>query len=516
MPFSNCATSPDLIAEKRICCQSRLRCRFTQVNALEGSPGQAMNSEIVQGCCRKFFVRLIRKMSCFLPLESAGFATKRDNTMNWLPGEEHVHEEVKTETATRKSSTKLQGKSLYVSDHVTCSSSRASVNKYVEFMIRHGVNVTTQAAGADLILVDTCAFSRDSEDSSIEVVKQQDQVKKDNAVMIVCGCLVAINPDRLRQNFRGEFFSPRNESHLAHILGVEDTDEEFFGAFDLRANFLGGTTVKTASSWKKAKIGMGKTLHQINDRIPLESIPFLDRLLASTHALHSRAACITIEQGCLGNCSFCVIPLAKGQTRSVPIGLIVDQVKKSVAGGVRDIVLGGEDTGSYGNDIRVTIKELLNKICDVEGKFRLYVPFFDPRWLKKHTEDIIEISKTGKLRYLQTPFQSVSNSVLRRMKRAYMMEQVLPFIDRLRNEAPQTHLATQIIVGFPGETDEEFQTTSDYFKANRKKFARVDIFPYSERPGAESATMDGKLPEEVIQRRVQQLRQVIGGLRVLQ
>src|SRR5262249_19755594 len=150
----------------------------------------------------------------------------------------------------------------------------------------------------------------------------------------------------------------------------------------------------------------------------------------------------------------------KGRTQSVPIAAIYEKMKTLVQEqGVKRIVLTSEDTGSYGKDIGSSIVELLRRLHEIPGDFSLHIHFFDPRWLRAHGEELGEIFALGKVRYIQLPLQSAANTVLGKMRRVYRIEQVLPTIERYRQTIPSLAMATQIIAGFPGETEEEHQLT---------------------------------------------------------
>ncbi len=147
---------------------------------------------------------------------------------------------------------------------------------------------------------------------------------------------------------------------------------------------------------------------------------------------------------------------------------------------------------------------LLSRVNDISGDFTVHINFFDPRWLRSYGEELAEIIAKERIRYLQFPIQSGSDSVLRRMKRAYQMEYVLPYLRTYRKRFPWLAMATQVIVGFPGETDEEFESTRNVIRENLFDF--VEVFEFSNRPGSESEKMPDHLPIELIKQRVNILK----------
>ena len=398
---------------------------------------------------------------------------------------------------------KLEGKTLFVSDRVSCTSSRVTVQRYAEFLRGHGAVATSDQRQADIVLVDTCAFDEHNEDKSIDVVRQSQAAAKEGAKVIVCGCLAGINPRRLQEHFGGEFFSPKSEDQLRHILGLEVDTEAFVTPLDPGGRFMGGKWLGTSRTQTFAVAAI-QWLHRVDARIPLGRVPGLRHALASSQAANPHAYAITISQGCLGNCSFCVIPMAKGKTTSLPIGMIVQKVRDAVARGARKIILTSEDTGAYGKDIGASLTGLLEKVHAVPGDFRIYIHFFDPRWLKSCAQELLPLVASGRIAYIQFPIQSGSDQVLSRMRRGYQIEQVLPAIRAIKRASPGITIATQVIAGFPGETPAEFAATRQVLA--ERVFDWVQVFEFSNRPGAAAGALPDHLPQEEVVRRAKQLR----------
>lgn len=423
--------------------------------------------------------------------------------MSLTVGEERQSDLLQLEVIPPKTR-KLTGKKVYVTDQISCTSSRVYIKRYEEFVVSQGCASTHDIREADIVLVDTCAVNKQREDMSLGMIKQSEVTAKSGAKVIVCGCLAGINPERLQEHFKGEYFSPKNEPQLAKILGIDEEDAKFLDPLNVRGRFMGGDDYTDLSWQLKFFIRICSTLHRIDNRVSLRWIPSIGKFLDCTQAANSQAYALNISQGCLGNCSFCVIPMSKGRTVSLPISLIIEKIKSVLELGVKRIILTSEDTGAYGADINSSIIDLLRHVHNINGNFTLYINFFDPRWLRSYGDDLIEIAKLGRLRYLQLPLQSASNSVLKRMRRAYQIEQVLPKIVELKKRAPKLALATQVIAGFPDETEEEFEETRVLLKQHL--FDRTDVFDFSDRPGADTQQMPGHLPTEMIKTRVELLQ----------
>lgn len=410
-----------------------------------------------------------------------------------------------------KSTRKLAGKSLYVAGQVSCAGSRIYVKRYEDFIKLQGSHVTEDIRKADIVLVDTCAASSFKEEESLDLIKNSQTTAKEGAKVIVCGCLAGINPQRLQENFKGEFFSPKNEKQLASILGLDEEDAKFLNPFEARGRFMGGRDFVISGHdfiggrrLVRLLVKLCVLLHQVNNRVSLEWVPLLGRLLLCTQAGNDRAYAVSISQGCLGSCTFCVIPIAKGRTVSLPISLIVEKIQSMVEKGVKKILLSSEDTGAYGKDINATIVDLLRHIHNIPGEFTLYINYFDPRWLRFYGRELIPIIAQGRIRFLQFALQSGSNAVLNRMKRSYQIEQVLPVIREMKRLFPKLALSTQIIAGFPGETEEDFEASRAVVK--EKLFDLVQVFEFTNRPQAETQDMPGHLPHEVVRARTQRLK----------
>lgn len=401
---------------------------------------------------------------------------------------------------------KLKGKKLFVSKQLSCTSSRVYVKHYEEYMLAHGCEITNKSTEADLLLVDTCAYNKQAEEESISKIKENKKSAKLDAKVIVCGCLAAINPQRLEEEYKGAYFSPKNEKNLPLILGTDDYDEQFNTATNplVRGRFMGSDDYGLKDWYNKLMLGGISFFHGVNNLVDIEKLPILGGFLRSTQAANSKAYAITISQGCMGNCSFCVIPKAKGKTQSVPISLIVEKVRDLAKNEVKKIILASEDTGAYGKDIGCTIVDLLKKINEVEGNFGIYIHFFDPRWLRSYGEELLDVFKQGKIKYIQLPLQSGSNKTLNKMKRAYQIEHVLPYIETFRKKFPNISLATQLIAGFPGETESDLEETRSVIK--KRLFDYVEVFNFSNRPGSECETMEGHHTAETIQKRATILR----------
>lgn len=219
-------------------------------------------------------------------------------------------------------------------------------------------------------------------------------------------------------------------------------------------------------------------------------------------------ASISITYGCNNFCTFCIVPYVRGMERSVPLREILYDVEQYVKKGYKEILFLGQNVNSYGSD-RLDMKEnfalLLEKSAKVEGDF--WIKYISPH-PKDFSDDVIEvIAKNPKIsRMLHLPLQSGSTKILDAMSRGYTKEEFIALAKKIKERIPDIGLSTDIIVGFPGETDEDFQDTLDV--VNEVGFENAYMFSYSKRTGTPAATMEDQVDEDVKTERLQQLIQL--------
>jgi ribosomal protein S12 methylthiotransferase len=400
----------------------------------------------------------------------------------------------------------LAGKTFYAACDISCLSSRALVARHRDFLAFHGAAATDDPQGADIVLVDTCAFSTDAERWSLDLIENLRARTRVGAKFIVTGCLAAINPAQLAERYDGDVLTPRDEGQLARLLGLPQ-DDTYFAATELRSGFNKIRTdalPRKRSRWSRIL----RTLHDIDHRISLAWLPSARRLLDRSQETNRHAFIVTVSQGCVGNCTFCAIPMAKGRTRSVALGAIVDQVREIVGSGqAQNIILASEDTGAYGIDIGLTLPRLLHELNRIPHAFRLSISLFDPRWLQKYERELSTALEAGKVRHIQLPIQTASDALLKQMKRGYRMANVLPPLRRLRARFPDLAFTTQIICGFPGETDADHALTRDLLR--QELFDHCDVFAFQNRPEIGANDFPDQVPEAVRRARAADLARVM-------
>ena len=222
-------------------------------------------------------------------------------------------------------------------------------------------------------------------------------------------------------------------------------------------------------------------------------------------------AYIKIEDGCESKCTYCIIPYARGKIRSKSPEEVICEVTHFVKNGCREVVLTGIETASYGKDLDgYTFADLLCDINAIEGDFTVRLGSLDPSCLtERFVEKIKNLNKLAP--HFHISMQSGSSKTLRNMKRKYNADQALANMERLRATMPAVRYTTDIIVGFPGETEEDFRETLEF--AQRANFLMIHVFPFSARKGTPAAKMGDQVPQEIKKKRSAELIALEKGIR---
>ena len=219
-------------------------------------------------------------------------------------------------------------------------------------------------------------------------------------------------------------------------------------------------------------------------------------------------AIVPIAQGCAGRCTYCITRVARGSVKSYPVPDLLDRIRRHVERGAVEIKLTGQDTAAFGRDTKTNLAELLRAVGSIPGTFRVRVGMADPLTVLPIVDDLVEVYRSEKIfKFLHLPVQSGSDEVLTRMRREYTVADFEAIIDTFRAAFPRLTLSTDVIVGFPGETEEEFEATVDLVRRARPDI--VNVTRFSARPGTPAATM----PDPIVGWRVKQRSRRLTSLR---
>lgn len=351
------------------------------------------------------------------------------------------------------------------------------VNQYesdaiAEALESKGFSVVPFGSVSDVSIVNTCTVTAESDKKSRQAVRKAIKCSP-NGITIVIGCSSQIN-DEPFVNIDGVYY----------VSGNNSKDQIANVAHDL----INGAIVSE---------------EPIVDLTDTDSLPY-DKL-SITHARRARAY-VKIEDGCENKCAYCIIPKARGNVRSKNEDDIINEIAE-IAKSCPEIILTGIETASYGRDRseRGALERLLKKADAVEGITRLTVGSLDPNVLTDSFLNTVS-NLDNFLPHLHISMQSGCTSVLNRMRRKYNAEKALERIRKTREIIPDITFSADVIVGFPGETDEEFEKTVEFFKEAR--FMHLHIFPYSIRKGTEAATMPNQVPDAIKQERCKRLAEI--------
>ncbi|HEY9072124.1 MAG TPA: radical SAM protein [Candidatus Ozemobacteraceae bacterium] len=375
-----------------------------------------------------------------------------------------------------------------------CTENAMNSNLLKRWFATNGWEVTRDAGEADIVIISTCGFNKSSEDYEIDEIRAKTAAKKQDAELIVVGCLPEINRERLRREFNGVCISTKEimkfNEHMNFPVRLEQLDNNFISTDEYEAN-------PHVAFWVKARAAFERA-HQ---RLPFIPVP---RVLFTTPS--PTWFCIRCATGCTGNCSYCGIRHAQGFIRSEPIDAIVRQAEKGIAMGYREIALTGEDLGGYGCDRKQDLADLLNELVRLKGDFEINIRFIDPYWLIRLFDKLEPAFSSGRIKSFCVPAQSGSDRILKAMNRRYTFAQIRDGVNQTLRHTKVKMVATNVIVGFPGETAEDFRDTLRL--VTDVDFSLYLIFPYEERPGTKAATLPGKVAEETTRRRFEKIHRM--------
>jgi ribosomal protein S12 methylthiotransferase len=331
-------------------------------------------------------------------------------------------------------------------------------------LAQDGYTLTSEAEGADVVVVNTCGFIEPARQESLAVIRQMLQLKKDGKVgaVVVAGCLAERKKDELL----------RDVPELDQIVGV-------FGREEI-------TQVVDRA------VSQGHEQRTLFRPAPVRAWPDTARLRITPR----HYAYLKISEGCDRLCTFCAIPGMRGKHVTKPIEEIVREARELVADGVRELIIVAQDTTYYGMDLygRVRLAELLRELDQVDGLEWIRILYAYPI---NFTDELIETLATSKkiVPYLDLPLQHINDRMLRRMQRRVNRNETEKLLARLREAISDLVLRTTMIVGFPGETEPEFNELLEFVQEAR--FERLGVFPYSFEPGTPATRLDEHLSEEV-------------------
>ncbi len=314
---------------------------------------------------------------------------------------------------------------------------------------------------ADVYVINTCSVTEHADKKCRQAIRKF-TTKSPNAMVAVVGCYAQLKPEEIAQIDGVDFvLGAADKFNLPHLIG----------------NDAKKTKVKVYSC----------DIDSVSDFFPAYSTGDRTRSF------------LKVQDGCDYHCSYCTIPLARGKSRNMPSSQIVEQAKAIASQNVKEIILTGVNTGDFGKSTGETFLELIQQLDRVEGIERFRISSIEPNLITPEMVDFVAQSAKF-LPHFHIPLQSGSNRILALMRRRYRRELFAERIELIRSRMPDTFFGVDVIVGFPGETDDDFSDAFRFIEQVKPSF--LHIFPYSERPNTPATEFEGKVSPKVVKQRV--------------
>ncbi len=341
-----------------------------------------------------------------------------------------------------------------------CKVNTYESNVMKDELINHGYKESKEDK-ADIYIINTCTVTDTSAHKSLKVVRQCLR-KNEKAIILVCGCMTQVEPAK------------------AKLEGVSI----------LLGNQYKSKIVSFIEEFKKT----GKPIYAVDN---IMECPFETMMLNN---FDRTRAFVKIEDGCENYCSYCIIPYARGKVRSKEPKLVLEEIQNLVHKGHKEIVLTGIHTGHYGADLGdYHFSSLLEDILKIQGLERLRISSIE---ITEIDEDVLSIFKKSNIivDHIHIPIQSGSNAILKSMNRKYDKDYFIDKVNQIRSIRPDISLTTDLIVGFPGETEELFKETIE--TVAKIRFSKIHVFPFSLRKGTKAEELPNHLDERTKKDRV--------------
>ena len=372
-----------------------------------------------------------------------------------------------------------------------CPRRSLDTSRFYNYFLANDWHPTNSIEKADLVFIYSCGCFVSSEKRTLNTLKIALEKKQPHTKIIVTGCLIKINREVLNGNYN--VFPIEEINVLDDIIGARKKLE----------------TIPDANSIYPMKDLISPREFLIKKfKMDVEFSSLFYKKVKSLffgRTKYKKTWNIKIANGCLGNCSYCAVRIAAGKVKSKEPDAIIREFEQGVDRGEKTFVLINNDVGSYGQDIGTNFAELLKQIFAIRGQYQIRIIDFNPRWLIQYYDTLLPLLKKHKekIAYLSMPVQSGSDRILRLMRRPYQISDIKACFNDLKKNIPEITINTHFIVGFPTETDEDFEKTREF--AGSFDFGRISIHPYNDRPGTESSKIPEKVSGQTIFRRYRAL-----------
>ena len=341
------------------------------------------------------------------------------------------------------------------------------VNSYESNIMKENLEkngfIEGNEANSDVYIINTCTVTNTSDNKSLKIIRRVLR-NHPNSITVACGCMTQVNSVILKKLDVKVIIGNRGKSKIVDYIN----------------KYI-------------------KTKKQIIDITDFKNNEFEDMCLNNFDKTRSF---VKIEDGCENFCSYCIIPYARGKVRSKDPELVIEEVNNLIKNGHKEVVLTGIHTGHYGADIDYDFAHLLKRLVKIKGLERLRISSIE---ITEITEDVLDVLKNNSnlVSHLHIPLQSGSNTILKLMNRKYDKQYFIDKIEKLRSIRKDISITTDVIVGFPSETDELFNETIDTIK--KIGFSKIHVFPFSLRKNTKAESIPNHVDDVTKKKRVKEL-----------
>jgi MiaB/RimO family radical SAM methylthiotransferase len=371
-----------------------------------------------------------------------------------------------------------------------CEISIVESSRIYRYLIKNGHKFVDNPSIADFIIINSCGFLKGYESKSLYLFDKYNSLKKENATIIMVGCLIKINPELIDSlNVYPIEINESNKLDKIFYKNIKFEDIKPFCNPEIKEKLLINT--------------INKRPRYLYFFLTEKMLPFIDKLkwnynkVFDSYCQNNRTL-IEIGRGCAGNCSYCVIKKARGKIHSRPIQEILSDIEKSKVPS-KKLYLVANDCGCYGIDIKTNLINLLYEINKKFPDLSIELDYLNPFLLERYSKEYIKLFNDIKVDFITVPMQSGSNKVLNNMNRKYDITEVIKIIDDVKRVSPKTFIYSHFIIGFPGES------WIDFFKTLlcAKHFDLPVPFKYSENKNAASSLLPNHKSDLIISIRYQ-------------
>ena len=362
-----------------------------------------------------------------------------------------------------------------------CKVNQYETNAMEQQFIKNNYEIVENTQKADIYIINTCTVTNMAERKSRQMLRRVKEINP-SAVLVVCGCYAQVAKNELEQI-----------PEIDIILGINEKNE----IVQIVENYM----EKMAEKDKRSQEAEIDDVSKQKEFLDFGDVTYTEK----------NRAVVKVQDGCNMFCSYCIIPYARGRIRSRKIESVVSEIEKIANEDIKEVVITGIHVASYGKDFEdgTRLIDLLEQINKIEGLKRIRLGSLEPNLI---TEEFVQrLGNVDKIcDHFHLSLQSGCDETLKRMNRKYTKEQYLALVDKMKARIPGIVLSTDIIVGFPGETEDDFEDTLDVVR--KAKYDSAYTFIYSKRTGTPAARMEGQVAEDVVKERFNRLLQTVSDI----